>query len=168
MSMGVRRFSASMIDALVHEAASTSRGRQYRNIHESYRDPCQRLFNAIGMDSYIRPHRHLSDPRTETLIAVRGVMTLLVFDDAGEITQLIRFGCERGCNLGVEISPGVWHTVIAEAPGAVLFEVKAGPFDPNMAKELAAWAPPEGSLEAAPYLTDLRRVIINKIGSGNA
>jgi len=37
----------------------------------------------------------------------------------------------------------------------VLLEVKAGPFDPNQPKDLAPWAPEEGSDAAANYLNRL-------------
>ena len=40
-------------------------------------------------------------------------------------------------------------------PGCVLLEVKAGPFDPNQPKDLAPWAPVEGSVAAADYLNRL-------------
>jgi hypothetical protein len=45
--------------------------------------------------------------------------------------------------------------VVALEPGCVLLEVKAGPFDPNQPKDLAPWAPEEGSEAAADYLNFL-------------
>jgi hypothetical protein len=48
---------------------------------------------------------------------------------------------------------------VALSEGAVLFELKAGPFDPNAAKELASWAPVEGTPPAAQYLGKLHRLI---------
>lgn len=158
--MNVRRFGSAFFNDLVARSAASPRLRQHANLHASYEEPCQRLFNAISVDSYIRPHRHFSDCKVETLLAVRGLMTLVLFDEQGAVQQAIRFGNEPGlinCDLGVELSPGAWHTVFAEVPGAVLFEVKAGPFDPAKAKELAPWAPEEGSQEAALYLIELKR-----------
>lgn len=46
--------------------------------------------------------------------------------------------------------------MIAVAPQAVLFETKAGPFDPARAKELASWAPEEGGVDAPAFLERLR------------
>jgi hypothetical protein len=40
-------------------------------------------------------------------------------------------------------------------PSCVLLEVKAGPFDPNKPKELAPWAPDEGSASYQSYLKQL-------------
>lgn len=57
--------------------------------------------------------------------------------------------------VGAEVPANTWHTVIALVPGCVLLEVKAGPFDPNQPKDLAPWAPDEGSAAAAKYLEKL-------------
>lgn len=52
----------------------------------------------------------------------------------------------------------MWHTVIALESGCVLFETKAGPFDPNHPKDLAPWAPDEGSAGALAYLNLLAAI----------
>ena len=151
-------FSAEYLNELTAQAQSSPRKRQHRNIHESYVDPCQRLFNAIEPGSYIRPHRHAADPKDELLIAVRGLMALVTFDEQGQVTGVERFGLDRnreGFAIGAEVQANTWHTVIALEPGCVLLEVKAGPFDPNQPKDLAAWAPDEGSAAATEYLKKL-------------
>ena len=159
--MGITNFSSSFLDALSHDAEQSSRQRQHKNIHQHYNDPCQRLFNAIGIDSYIRPHRHSIDPNDECLIAVRGRMALLVFDELGSVSQVIRFGTQKmttdsSVGVGVNIPAGVWHTVISEVLGSILFEVKSGPFNPEQAKEWAAWAPEENSPAAFEYFMHLK------------
>lgn len=148
-------FSADYLSELTAQAKSSPRKRQHRNIHESYSEPCQRLFNAIEPGSYIRPHRHVSDPRDELLIAIRGLMALVTFDEMGKVTGVLHFGADvssLGLAVGAEVPTGTWHTVIALEPGCVLLEVKAGPFDPSQPKDLAPWAPDEGSAEALAYL----------------
>lgn len=162
--MNVRRFDAAFFDDLVTRAAASPRQRQHANLHASYAEPCQRLFNAIGVKSYIRPHRHSADPKTETLLAVRGRLTLVLFNEQGQVVQALPFGAgpgAHGCDVGVELPPGAWHTVLADLPGSVLFEVKAGPFEPQLAKELAPWAPAEGAAEVTVYMSELRRVVSN-------
>lgn len=151
-------FSASYLNDLTAQAQGSPRKRQHRNIHESYADPCQRLFNAIEPGSYIRPHRHAADPRDELLVAVRGSMALVEFDEQGKVTGVVRFGVDRneeGFAVGVEVPANTWHTVIALEPSCVLLEVKAGPFDPNQPKDLAPWAPDEGAPAALAYLDKL-------------
>jgi len=135
--------------------------RQHQNIHQGYDDPCQRFFNALGKNSYIRPHRHSIDPKIEDLFAIRGLFALIAFDNAGAVAQVIKFGTEQyleACKaeaVGVELAAGTWHTVLALTQEAVLLEMKAGPFDPLAAKEPAPWSPEEGSTEASAYLAHL-------------
>jgi cupin fold WbuC family metalloprotein len=151
-------FSAHYLDGLTAQAQLNPRKRQYRNIHENFKEPCQRLFNAIEPGSYICPHRHATDPRAELLIALRGSMALMIFDTEGKVTEVVRFGTDKSGDrlaLGVEIPANTWHTVIALESGSILLEVKAGPFDPNQPKDLATWAPEEGSAAASDYLNQL-------------
>jgi cupin fold WbuC family metalloprotein len=151
-------FSADYLIELTAQAQGNLRKRQHRNIHESYADPCQRLFNAIEPGSYIRPHRHATDPKYELLIALRGSMALMTFDEQGIVTGVVRFGADRngdGMAVGAEVPANMWHTVIALEPGCVLLEVKAGPFDPNQSKDLAPWAPDEGSPTVSEFLNKL-------------
>jgi cupin fold WbuC family metalloprotein len=155
-------FSADYLDDLTAQAQGNPRQRQHRNVHQSYQEPCQRLFNAIEPGSYIRPHRHASDPKEELLIAIRGVMALVTFDDAGNVTGVLCFGSEKyGPDMaaGAEVPADTWHTVIALEPGCVLLEMKAGPFDPNQPKNLAPWAPEEGSVWVPSYLNQLMQKV---------
>ena len=148
-------FDVQYLVDLTSQAKVSPRLRQHRNVHQSYQEASQRLFNAIEPGSYIRPHRHASDTREELLIAVRGVMAMVTFDDQGAVTNVLRFGTEKhgdAMAVGAEVSSSTWHTVIALEPGCVLLEVKAGPFDPNQPKDLAPWAPDESSDAASAYL----------------
>ena len=154
----MRTFGVEYLNDLTARAQGNLRKRQHCNIHQSYADPCQRLFNAIEPTSYIRPHRHVGNLGKELLIAVRGVMALVTFDDSGAVLDILHFGSERygsGLAVGAEVSGFQWHTVIALQPGCILLEVKAGPFDPSRAKDLAPWAPEEGSSAAGDYLEKL-------------
>jgi len=151
--------TVDVLDSLVDQARMNPRRRQHRNLHADAAEPCQRLLNAVWPDSYIRPHRHTAYTTPECLLALRGTFALLEFDAGGEIRSVCRFGA--GAELAiVEISPDAWHTVLALADGAVLFETKSGPYSPEDAKTFAPWAPPEGSPEQAAYLAALQRAAI--------
>jgi cupin fold WbuC family metalloprotein len=158
----MKLFTNDYLNALTSQAQAHTRLRQHQNIHQDYQEPCQRLFNAIEPGSYIRPHRHLSDPRDELLIAIHGLLAVVAFDDGGKITSAVRLGSEKFgtdiCRI-VEIPPSIWHTVIALRTGSVLLEIKAGPFDPERPKDLAGWAPEENSIEAAAFLQTIERQI---------
>jgi cupin fold WbuC family metalloprotein len=156
--MAIKVFSVECLDRLVTQAKNSPRLRQHRNIHLDYSDPCQRLFNAIEPNSYIRPHHH----GIESLFAMRGLMALIVFNDDGAIEQFQRFGVDSslgGINIaaGTEIPLDKWHTVVSLASGSILLEIKAGPFDPSMPKTFAPWAPEEGTLEGVNYLKQLMK-----------
>jgi cupin fold WbuC family metalloprotein len=139
-------FSSSVLDDMSASAKSAFRLRKNLNIHSHFDEPCQRLFNAIEPGSYIQPHRHFNYPRPELLVAIRGLFAYLVFDNEGTVLSLTKFGTELYTSadaIGVEISPNTWHTVVALMPGSILLEVKQGPFNPDMRKDLASWAPDE-------------------------
>ncbi len=155
----MRWLDAPLLDDLIRQAAQSPRLRQHLNLHSSFADPCQRLLNALWYDSYIAPHRHTADPKEETLIALRGDLGCIAFDDEGTIIGHRRLSA-GGPNAAVVVAPGEWHTVIALGETAVLLEVKAGPFDPSAAKEAALWAAPEGSPDAPAFLNRLRAAFL--------
>lgn len=150
------------------DAKTSPRRRKHLNLHKSYFDPCQRLFNAIHPESYIRPHRHDGAQGSETLIAIRGLMALVVFDDNAEISGIHTLGSEKFCEndnvlVGAEIPPGQWHTVVALSETTILLELKAGPFNPDIPKIFASWAPDECCGESQIYLSHLRRKILCEV-----
>ncbi|KIN90041.1 WbuC family cupin fold metalloprotein [Thauera sp. SWB20] len=182
--MTITRFDHAYLDTLCTQARASPRLRQHRNVHTDYADPCQRVFNAITTRSYLVPHRHALSPRDETMLAVRGRLALVVFDEAGEVVEVVHFGAQggeggylgaQGCAggssgmnvlgptdrpaAGVLVPAGTWHTVLALDDDAILFETKAGPFDPAAPKEPAPWAPAEGTVEAGAYFARLRALV---------
>ena len=76
-------------------------------------------------------------------------------DDAGTIASVARLGAGGGA--GVDIDPGIWHTVVVLSDSAVCFEVKPGPWDAATDKEFAPWAPPEGDAAGVEYVEALVR-----------
>jgi cupin fold WbuC family metalloprotein len=143
------------LDALCAAARESSRRRMNRNLHDSFSEPCQRLLNAVEPDSYIRPHRHLTPPKPETFLAVRGRFAAILFDDGGEITHVSFLAPGDGAVLA-DIAPGAWHAIFALEPGSVFFEAKPGPYEPISDKDWAPWSPPEGSPQAGAYFEELR------------
>ncbi|CAJ0771500.1 WbuC family cupin fold metalloprotein [Ralstonia chuxiongensis] len=167
-------FSVDELDELGVNAKASARRRQHRNIHASYSEKIQRLFNAICADSYIRPHRHTLDPRNESLVAVRGEFAAITFADDGRIADVVRFATEAHwagdarVTVGIELSPETWHTVVALSDTAILFEVKEGPFEPTIAKEYAPWAPEEGDGGVAAYLQWLKDQVFARLSGRGA
>ena len=142
------------LDSLSRAARDSARRRLNLNLHEQDSDPCQRLFNALEPNTYVRPHRHLDPSKTECFVAVRGRMALIVFNDAGDVRQVVPFG-DGSDTIAVDLSADCWHSLISLAPGSIFFEVKTGPYDPLTDKHFASWAPEEGSPQAGSYLASL-------------
>jgi len=151
-------FDENLFMKLSSQARANPRLRMNLNLHSSYEEPSQRLLNAMEPDSYIRPHRHQIDPKNECFIAIRGTLALVTFNNEGEIEQLLRFGPGEDA-VGAELPPGIWHTVVCLEPGSIFFETKPGPFHPIKKRDMAPWAPDEGSDAVLDYLQKLRSLI---------
>ena len=149
----------ALLDEVCAEAAASPRRRKNRNLHPTDAHPAHRLLNAMQPDSYIPPHRHLDPNKDETFLVLRGLLGLVIFDDAGNVVQSAKVGA-GGTAIGVDIPHGTWHTALALEPDTVFLEAKAGPYLPFTEGEKAPWAPPENAPEAAPYLAGLKVHVI--------
>jgi cupin fold WbuC family metalloprotein len=141
------------------QAAKNPRLRQNFNIHDSNDEACQRLLNAVEPGSYIRPHRHLTFAKPESFVGLRGRIALLIFDNSGEVLQIVPFGPQEDV-AGADIPCDTWHTVVSLEAGSVFYEAKPGPFDPSHKSDMASWAPEEGSPEAPAYLQGLVDLVV--------
>lgn len=154
---------------LIDKARISPRLRANKNIHNYYDEPCQCLLNAIEPMSYIPPHRHMNSGRPEFLFAIRGVFVVLFFCERGTVirNEVLTTNSIKGAKFCVEISPSIWHTVVAIVSGSVLLEVKSGPYEPQAAKEIADWCPGEGSEQSSSYLDGLRELALMEAGVGS-
>jgi cupin fold WbuC family metalloprotein len=158
---GVVRLDRTALHRLSEEAASSPRLRRNLNLH-LMEDPVHRLFNAIEPGSYIRPHRHLHPPKTETMVAVAGKLGFLSFGSDGTVDERILLEA-AGDLFGVDVPPGVWHSFVSLAPGTVVFEAKAGPYAPPGEHDMAAWAPPDGDAAAARLEAGWREAFLMQV-----
>lgn len=157
MSKVAQVIDQALLDATLERAKAAPRGRINHNFHPSLDSNLHRFLNAWTRGSYAAPHRHLQVPKPESFVVLRGELALFVFDDAGEVTESHVLG--RNGVVGIDLEPGLWHTVTALTDTAVCFEVKAGPYDAATDKEFAPWAPREGDPAAAAYLERLVRLV---------
>jgi len=149
----VEYITASLLGDLCAEAMTNQRGRINHNFH-ALGDGYQRLLNVIQPNSYIQPHRHLSPPKSESFIVLKGKIAFFCFDANGSLTEARCLGPAEE-TIGVDIHPGIWHTFLAIGPDTVVFEGKNGPYNPATDKAFASWAPTEGSPEAEGYMREL-------------
>lgn len=130
----MKKLTAENLTTLSQQATQSPRLRANSNLHAELSDPVQRLAIAMEPDTLVLPHRH---PHTwEVLTALRGRFTVLVFDDAGKVTGRAELGVDTSV---VEIPAGGWHAVLSRDAGAVIFEVKRGPYAPIAEADVAAW-----------------------------
>lgn len=131
----MKKITATHLSDLSDQARLSPRLRANFNLHQELIDPIQRLAIAMEPDTLIMPHRH---PHTwEILTALRGRFTVLIFDDEGRVIERAELGEDASV---VEIPAGGWHAVLSRDAGAVIFEVKHGPYTPIADADIAAWS----------------------------
>ena len=148
-----------LLDRVLEQAGSSPRRRMNHNLHASLEENPNRLINAMLRGTYVVPHRHLTPPKIESFLVLRGRLAFFVFDDDGRIAR--RLLLEPGATPGVDIPPGVWHTLTPLSDHAICYETKPGPYAATD-KQLAPWAPREGSPAAAAYLESLLRAPVKE------
>lgn len=154
--MKIERIDEALFRETLARAHGSSRGRTNHNLHPTLEDNPHRFLNVMTRGTYVTPHRHLDPPKSETFVILRGEVAFFVFDDAGEITR-----CEilsepgRGETCGIDLGPGVWHSLAVRSESAICFEVKPGPYVEANDKDFAPWAPREGAPGCAAYLASL-------------
>lgn len=146
--------SESLLGMVIEKSRSSPRKRMILPFHKNPREPLHRMLNGIQPFSYIRPHRHLIPPKPESIIVLRGAILCLVFSSTGDITEVQRLAADSG-DFGFDSEAGVYHTFLALQPDSVIFEVKPGPYDPEMDKDFAPWAPLAESSGVDRYLAFL-------------
>ena len=148
-----------LLDKLSEEASNSKRLRKNFNFHQ-LEDVVQRFLNALEPDTYVRVHRHLNPPKHECFMVIRGSFALILFDDIGNNPEVIIL--DQFSNRGIDLQPGIWHTVISLEKGSIFFETKDGPYNPLNDKDFAAWAPEEGTPESKELLNKWKKMAIDK------
>src|SRR6476646_3854376 len=144
-----------MIQATLAKARQSPRRRMNYNFHAGPEDNPHRFLNVLLQNTYVAPHRHLAPPKAESFLVLEGCIALFRFDDQGVVCGSHFLGDrEPATARGIDLEPGVWHTLTAITPYAVCYEVKPGPWDPATDKEFAPWAPREGDQGAESYLRE--------------
>lgn len=154
----VKLISASLFDTVAALAETSPRLRMNYNFHSGPADNPHRFLNVLLRETYIRPHRHFDPPKSESFLVLEGMADVILFDESGAVTARHRLGAEssEGHVWGIDIPPGVWHTILARTKRVVCFEVKPGPWSAGNDKEFADWAPAENDPGAAAYCNALR------------
>jgi cupin fold WbuC family metalloprotein len=163
----VQLLTDSLIQSVLEKAQASPRLRANHNFHAGSQDNPHRFLNVLTFGTYVAPHRHKAPPKPESFLVLEGYVAFMIFDDTGAVQQTLIIGsgplperipssaATHAPARGIDVAPGVWHTLAALTPHAVCYEVKPGPWDPATDKEFAPWAPQEGDAGAPDYLRKL-------------
>lgn len=155
MTEGVTIIDTKLLDATTQKARSNVRLRMNHNFHDSEQEVLNRLLNAVEPGTYVRPHRHLNPDKVDAIVVLRGRVLSVVFDDNGSVVESVELSPELG-RYGMEIAPGLWHTLLVLEMGTVIYEVKEGPYAPLAPENFAPWSPDVSDAKAvAEYMEKL-------------
>lgn len=153
--MSYRIFDQSTFEELRLRAEASPRKRAHYNLHNSYKEPVQKVLICMLRETYIPPHYHEHAYQTELFIVLQGSVKLIIFDEKGGIEKEVAIG-EGSATSMVEIEPNVIHTIVCESDDAFVLEVKEGPFVEDQSKVFPEWTVKEGDPEVESYLEVLR------------
>ena len=158
---GVVRVSARDVADVVTRAAHSPRKRARLCAHPSPDDALHEMLICLARETYVRPHRHAG--KSESFHIIEGELDVVLFDDAGAITDVIQMGpYHSGKVFFYRLMVPAFHTVIVNTPHAIFHETTNGPFDLTDT-EFAPWAPREGETEVPAYMS-----VVHSLRKGNA
>jgi len=142
----------NLFSELLVQAQENPRKRSHLNLHKELDEPVQRLCIGLVKGTYVRPHHHPKSNKWELMLALKGAVALVIFDEQGKVDD--RIVLEAGESVcGMEMRPNTWHTVFPLSDETVIFEVKEGPYTPANPSDFASWAPEEGSDNVPAFLS---------------
>lgn len=159
----VKVLDGALFPQMVAAAKATPRKRKIFDwTPDPTADVLQRFVNVWTRGSYAPPHKHTFP---EAFVVVSGTLAFWTFDEGGRVLECRVLGPGgsggRRALLGIDVKAGVWHTMSAYGPSAVVWETNAQPGGyggPARAKHFAPWAPGEDRpAEAQNYLRKLMR-----------
>jgi cupin fold WbuC family metalloprotein len=147
------RLGSDDIDFLKRQACLSPRGRARICAHHDD-DAIHEMIIAISSSSYIRPHRHLG--KSESFHIVDGSADIVMFDDDGEIIDVIELGDRNSRrSFYYRLSEGTFHMPLSRADMLVIHEVTNGPFDRDRTI-YAPFAPAEDQVgQAQKYMSEI-------------
>ena len=145
------KINEEFIETTSAKAKTSKRLRMNYNFHKNPSATLQRMLNAIEPGTYIQPHKHENPDKVEAFFVLRGKILVVEFDDEGNIIDHIILDPKQG-NYGAEIPPRTWHSIISLEKNSVAYEVKDGPYDVEIDKHFATWAPSEDDPKSMNYI----------------
>ena len=142
----------SQLETLKAQAARNPRQRARICAHKDVQDRLHEMLIVLARGAYVRPHKHLHKP--ESFHVIEGTATVIFFDDAGAVEEIIRIGdFESGSQFYFRNDDPRYHTQIVTSEFLVFHETTNGPF--NRADTVfAPWSPEENNVAAVKAFMD--------------
>ena len=95
--------------------------------HRTVEDTFHEMFIVHSRATFVPPHKHGNKIESASVIA--GRMDIVIFDDAGAITRVVRMG-EYGSGLSFyfRLAESVYHTMLIRSHQVIYHEATTGPF----------------------------------------
>lgn len=137
---------------LKEKAEGNGRKRVRLCTHQSIEDKVHEMFIVHKKNTYVHPHKHLN--KIESFHIIEGIVDIILFDEMGTITEVIRMGeYLSGNKFYYRISGPTYHTLLIRSHILVFHETTSGPF--NRGDTIfAPWAPDESDEIAAGAFMD--------------
>lgn len=154
----MRILTTEEIDALIVQAGRLEGRRMALTLHKQG-ESVQSRINAMLPHAYVRPGKHENSAAGVLFSVLRGRLACLQFSELGQV-EAVHILDANGPLRIADIPPGVYHTLLALGPAAVL-EIIRWPCEGAADTQPAAWAPPEDSPAAADYVLHLQAIVHN-------
>lgn len=154
------KLDENLFNELILEATKSERKRAHFNLHADLDEPVQRLCIALKHGTYVRPHHHTQNNKWELILALRGKVTFVIFNENGVIVDKLVLSPGESLS-GIELKPNTYHTIYPNSEDAIIFEVKEGPYTPAVKSDFAPWSPEEGGTDVHSFLTWLEQANVS-------
>ena len=152
------------IAELVAEADPAPRRRSRLCTHRTVDDTLHEMLIVHHRDAYVRPHKHLG--KAESMHVIQGEADLLLFDDAGVVTEVIPMGeFSTGRPFYYRMSDAFYHSLIIRSEWLVFHEVTTGPLR-REESAFAPWAPEDGDPAAVKQFLSSVEAQLQSLGDG--
>lgn len=143
------------IEVFQEQAARNARHRARLCAHKDNQNRIHEMFIALTKEAYIRPHRHVN--KSESFHVIEGTATVVFFDDAGKIEEVIEIGdYSSGKPFYYRNEDARFHTQIVTSEKLVFHETTNGPFN-RADTVLAPWSPEDTEAAAVrAYMEQLK------------
>ncbi len=148
----------TILTLLKKEAAASPLKRARLCAHPGSDALQQDMLIVSHKDTYVPPHRHID--KTETFLVLEGHADTILFDENGNVTDILPMGPHNSGRLFFYRMPQQqYHSLLIHDEWLIFVENTIGPFDPEMT-ENAPWAPlPYAIEEGKVYKREMERAM---------